>query len=1840
MAGNFNKCIKDDVEQVEICVDEEIRALCQDIRLDELQGVDKRNVWAFCAGQYSNDFRGNPKYLFIYLNKYRSDIKTYWLCDNEAVIAQVRHMGMAAYKLGTAQAEMVINQTGVLVSEQVKMVIPAGLENAVYLNLWHGVGGVKAVERSLVEGVLAEEIAKKYILRNSYFRKNELYLAPSAFIEEIAKEQLGLTESQIVHAGYPRNIYQTNCEPVVTYDHTIFCHELLPEDVRFAAYIPTYRNNQKGDLFASAISDMDQLIKVCEENHICMIFKMHPLLEKELSFQQAKEAYADCPWIYFWDNSNDFYEVLGQMDLCIFDYSSMFTDFIAAGCKHYLRYAFDFTGDDLEFPLDYDEATLGRKCTSFGELMDALSNYKDDELEGDIQRISDLYWQYSSINSLDNIADVVLSYEPIQQELPTLHSFDIFDTLISRRVLEPEGIFYRVQERMRKSGLNYPTYLEKRYPFIRMNAERNMREYYNRSTLERDDVRCEIQFDEIMNRIKILYNLNDEQTKMLGQWEIEAELEDVVPLKKQIDLVKELLSKNETVVLISDMYLPKDVIQQMLAKADPILAELPLYLSSELGYQKSAKTLYLEVYRQYAPDYPFGRWIHTGDNLHSDIKMPRNYNIETVTIKRVEFNEYESCLARELQSYDGYLIAASMARFREEHPTMQEQFAYSYISLLFVPYIYWAMNSCKEQGKENVYLISRDGHQLKKIADIVNEVGELGLNTKYIYASRRVWRIPSFFDHVDVGFWGQGYGNMAKVNKFSKLLKALDMDETTFRELFPELQYLNEESDIDAKEIVKLADIFKNSEKCLQYLLKKAEEERYPTCEYLKQEMDLNAPYAIVEYWGRGYTQENFTRLWQHVCGRKEPTTFYYSRSTLPSDEDNIRMNFTSHPSSQAFIESIFACINYKTIENYQRIGGKWMPVTEEIQCHSDLFYSMENYLPEFAKEYCTLPLTDRETTGRGLMDFAISWYAEHPEWEGFTEVLAQLIDSVEMYGNKTVFAKELTMKDLDDIVAGKTRGQISKNIAISYHRAEESVQKRFREMFQIKEGENLTSGWKIADASIQRNAKARQELIARKRKQSHLQMVYDTAVKNNALEKKILLVTQGGAFGKEEYGSILEALNAQDIYVVETLCLGGCKLTEEELMVKFASASIIISFAPVKQLSGIKLRYETKLTILGDTPVQFFHTGLLRQEGLRDVKDLEVYNLTNDIAVIQTPSDETAERAKRIYSVGAQTKILKSGSCITDCYFNKELKEKLREEFLEQYPEAEGKKILCYLPLHRYRNAKSKYAQLLDMEQMQKVLGDEYFVILHLMDTAKDMINNVEIPGFSSNLAKKLSIRNQMLLADVIVADYRDTSFEAPLAGVPTFVTCVDKHTYNNKDNIFCIFDDMMFGVPVQGTDDLIEQLQNLQTYDDSFRQRFVEKYFSNCDGESAKRLVDYIIQDEEREFVLPDIGCIVAKEEKVEIKVPQVSIRKSLDGISPVLYWLPVQNASYYEVMVSEEEDGKYRVIDRIKADSCAYRIKDIQDHNSWYCVRAVYQDGALIGENSKKIRGTKIEESVISNSESENTVETPEILCIISGKSGNRLYWKGRQDVAGWRVYCHYKAGKMRQVDLLHVNTWEWTDRDSQADNESTYEISALYWMPNGELLESKKTSLQAANPSCALKPTVEKFLREHFVLKWKKDESVVNYKIYRRIDVRGTYEYIANVSGQAKEYKECDMVYGLVNYLILAETEDGIKVCRPVKVYVPESMSKPTGLTVTHTEEGNSLLWDSMPGVSGWNIRLHTEEYPGGRKFVELSGDKTWWVDTENTKDVGYSIEAIRDLQMGSQFSGYCKAVFVQ
>ena len=1434
--------IEDEQEETE----EVWEAVESDVEMD-ITETDKNKVWAFCAGQYSGDFRGNPKWLFIYMNYYRKDITTYWLCPDKELAEQIRGFGFRAFIQGTVQGEQAMDRTGVLVAEQVKAYIPLGLSDVKYLNLWHGVGGVKKVERAFLDGRLTTEIAKKYIDKNKFYRNNEIYLSPSPLIDKVAKNEIGVDESRIIRAGYPRCMYQKKYKEFSSFNHDLINERELPSDTKMIAYVPTYRNNPSGELFSLAFPELESLIKVCEKEHLLMIFKMHPLLEKELSFVQAKEAYQDCKWLYFWDNKDDFYEILSDIDLCIMDYSSIFTDFVAAGVKNDIRYIVDFDPADLEFELDYDEATIGRKCYDYNELLEALTCYDDDDLSEGIERINKLHWPYATEDTFDKIVDQTLKIEKGKEEFPTLYSFDIFDTLISRKVLDPVGIFYIVKEKLAKRTDGFSDYFIKNYPAIRKNSESNVREYYNRSKAERDDDRCEIQFEYIFKRMQVLYHLTDEQVEVLKQLELEVEYDNSIPIKERIEYLKKLVADGQEVILVSDMDLSKEFITKLLEKADPVLAQIPLYLSSEIGYQKSAKNLYVEIYKHYAPDYRFGKWIHYGDNKHSDFNMPKSLNIKAELVEKPTFNEYEKELIDTLQTSDAYLIAANMARFRTLNDTAKAEFARNYVSLLFVPYVYWAVHDAIDSGDEIIYFISRDGHHLKRIADAIIEAEGLSIETKYIYASRRTWRIPSFIDHIDVGFWGQGYGNLAKVSSFPKLLKALDMEESEFREIFPEMINLNEDTDFSEINIGKLTEVFSTSEKYEKFLLAKAAEERKSVCAYHAQEMDVNKKFSIVEYWGRGYTQENFTRLWHEIKGVKEPVVFYYSRSTLPSDEYNIRKNFTTFPIAQQFIEAIFANVPYHSIEKYEQIDGIWEPVIEPIEYDKYLYHDMMVHLPEFAKVYCEIEFSDRYELGRELIDFAMGYYGENSDKDMFVKNLAKLVDSVELFGDKKEYAKELTMDDLEEIKNGKKRNQISKNITMSYHRASDEVKEAFKEMFQIVDGEKLTSGWKINDDEIERKRQYKEKLNQYKSTIQKTKKLYEQMAFKYPVENKIVFLALKKTKDIFNLKYLQEMLGNQDKYVVESIALKNSKLTTEKLVKKLATAKYIIITKPVPEISKINFRDETKVILAPENSIYYSNAMLCRKFKIREENEYNDLTMRNQMDIIQIASKNLIESYNKVFNVSTMTDFSITGNCATDVYFDKEYAMQVKNKLEERIPEIRGRKVIIYLPINRFRSQKAKYLHLLDMEKMARELSDEYFVLINRKASFDEEITNViEVQDFCMNTPKGFTLKELMIAADVIIGDYRWSVFEAPLLHKPIYLSDWDAEVYTRGRCEAIRYSELQCGERIKDTPDLIEKLKNIDKYDYSIQERFVDRYLRHCDGQSSKRLYDCIMNDE----------------------------------------------------------------------------------------------------------------------------------------------------------------------------------------------------------------------------------------------------------------------------------------------------------------------------------------------------------------------------------------------------------
>ena len=378
-----------------------------------LGDTDREHIWSFNAGNSGQDFRGNPKFLFAYINNYRADIKALWICSTPETIELIRSLGFHGYLMGTPAAEYAISRVGVAVCEQVRGLMPFD-DTVKYLNLWHG-WGYKPVERARVEDGddLKFDLCPKYIKHNSFYQNNQILCVVNSIQENYFYDQMGVTKENMLRCGYPRCIYQKSCKPIVTFDHDILAAKGLPEGTKIAVYAPTFRNN-RGNTFADALPDLDALYKHCEEKGVLLIFKMHPLMETETAFLTAKEKLGDKPYFMFWDNHNDIYEVMHKIDLLIYDYSSIFSDFLLAGVKSFIRYIFD--GDDMAAAVgmnddkEYYDNSRGRICRTFEEMLDGIDRFEEDDEEEPLDKFLARQWEYAQEDDLERMIELTLGF--------------------------------------------------------------------------------------------------------------------------------------------------------------------------------------------------------------------------------------------------------------------------------------------------------------------------------------------------------------------------------------------------------------------------------------------------------------------------------------------------------------------------------------------------------------------------------------------------------------------------------------------------------------------------------------------------------------------------------------------------------------------------------------------------------------------------------------------------------------------------------------------------------------------------------------------------------------------------------------------------------------------------------------------------------------------------------------------------------------------------------------------------------------------------------------------------------------------------------------------------------------------------------------------------------------------------------------------------------------------------------------------------------------------------------------------------------------------------------------
>ena len=143
----------------------------------------------------------------------------------------------------------------------------------------------------------------------------------------------------------------------------------------------------------------------------------------------------------------------------------------------------------------------------------------------------------------------------------------------------------------------------------------------------------------------------------------------------------------------------------------------------------------------------------------------------------------------------------------------------------------------------------------------------------------------------------------------------------------------------------------------------------------------------------------------------------------------------------------------------------------------------------------------------------------------------------------------------------------------------------------------------------------------------------------------------------------------------------------------------------------------------------------------------------------------------------------------------------------------------------------------------MRQALGNEYIMIMKLHPFIKDSITiTEENSDFIIDLSNEREINDLLFISDIMITDYSSVCFEYSLLNKPMIFFTYDLEEYIESRDFYYPFETFVPGPIVRSTDEIIDIITN-NNFDLKRVEEFKNKFFSNLDGKSTKRVVDMLI-------------------------------------------------------------------------------------------------------------------------------------------------------------------------------------------------------------------------------------------------------------------------------------------------------------------------------------------------------------------------------------------------------------
>lgn len=366
-----------------------------------------KKLWLF-GSTFGRRFADNPRYLYLYVSQhsdyasnkvkkvvadyrntghyfeedeYVKSVRAVWISHNKDVVQFLKEEGYEAYYYHSPKGIWMALRGGIYIFDNYSKDINFWQSGrAVKFNLWHGVGNKRINYDNEHDKVRhpknAWERFQYFPRRLSDEKPSHYILTTAPMMSEIFARAFQVPMEHIIETGYPRNdiLFEDSGIQNIYFREEQEVHRKLKEwkedGYQLLSYVPTFRPSESKFLEVMELSRFNAYLK---EHNMILVCKLHP----KSTFKKEFEA-MEYSNIYHVPAEVDINSFLGEIDLMIADYSSVYSDYKLLD-RPVVAFHYDYeeySSDTRDAYFDWEEYMPEEKAHTMEELIACIEAVK------------------------------------------------------------------------------------------------------------------------------------------------------------------------------------------------------------------------------------------------------------------------------------------------------------------------------------------------------------------------------------------------------------------------------------------------------------------------------------------------------------------------------------------------------------------------------------------------------------------------------------------------------------------------------------------------------------------------------------------------------------------------------------------------------------------------------------------------------------------------------------------------------------------------------------------------------------------------------------------------------------------------------------------------------------------------------------------------------------------------------------------------------------------------------------------------------------------------------------------------------------------------------------------------------------------------------------------------------------------------------------------------------------------------------------------------------------------------------------------------------------------------